>query len=118
MCASHEQPGQDVPLQVPRATEGGPVNAASFLAGTLANACILLIRFYQVTLGLLLGGRCRFSPSCSEYAIDAYRIHGVLKGTALTAWRILRCQPLCKGGFDPVPAPAIKPATRPAPDSR
>jgi uncharacterized protein len=46
---------------------------------------------------------CRFVPTCSEYAADALRTRGVVVGGVLAVWRILRCQPLCKGGFDPVP---------------
>jgi uncharacterized protein len=64
---------------------------------------ILAIRVYQVTLGPLLGGHCRFHPTCSHYAIEAYRVHGPLRGTWLTARRLVRCHPLCRGGFDPVP---------------
>lgn len=67
---------------------------------------ILAIRLYQALLGPLLGGQCRFHPTCSHYAIEAYRIHNPLRATWLVARRLARCQPLCKGGFDPVPEPA------------
>ena len=63
---------------------------------------ILLIRLYRYTLSPLLGQRCRFEPSCSMYAIGALREHGVIKGSGLAAWRLLRCNPWSKGGFDPV----------------
>jgi putative membrane protein insertion efficiency factor len=46
---------------------------------------------------------CRFLPTCSEYAIEAVKTRGVVIGVALAVWRILRCNPLCKGGYDPVP---------------
>jgi uncharacterized protein len=69
----------------------------------LGEVLVLLVRLYQVTLAGLLGGRCRFEPSCSRYAVEAIRAHGPLRGGAMAAWRILRCQPLCRGGFDPVP---------------
>ena len=46
---------------------------------------------------------CRFLPTCSEYAIEAVRERGVVVGGALAAWRLARCHPLCRGGFDPVP---------------
>ena len=46
---------------------------------------------------------CRFTPTCSEYALEAYRTRGFFVGTALTVWRVLRCNPFSKGGFDPVP---------------
>jgi putative membrane protein insertion efficiency factor len=64
---------------------------------------ILAIRLYQVTLSPLLGGHCRFWPSCSRYAMEAYRVHGPVRGTWLTAWRLARCHPLGGGGYDPVP---------------
>jgi putative membrane protein insertion efficiency factor len=46
---------------------------------------------------------CRFLPTCSEYAVEAVRSRGIIVGGALALWRILRCQPLCRGGYDPVP---------------
>lgn len=64
---------------------------------------IVLIRGYQVTLGPLMGGHCRFVPTCSNYALEAYRVHGPIRGTWLTARRILRCHPFGGHGFDPVP---------------
>ncbi len=66
---------------------------------------IAFVRFYQVTLSPLMGGQCRFRPSCSNYSIEALRIHGAFKGTVLTVWRILRCNPFGGSGFDPVPPP-------------
>lgn len=62
------------------------------------------IRFYRKCISPLKPPCCRFTPTCSEYAIEAIRIHGSLKGTALALYRILRCNPFCKGGYDPVPA--------------
>jgi hypothetical protein len=64
---------------------------------------VVAIRAYQVTLSPFVGRQCRFSPSCSNYAIEAYRAHGAWRGTKLTLGRLARCQPLCAGGFDPVP---------------
>ncbi|MFP3938200.1 MAG: membrane protein insertion efficiency factor YidD [Phycisphaerae bacterium] len=66
-------------------------------------ALILTVQLYRLTLGPVLGGRCRFLPTCSEYAIEALRRHGAVRGTLLTAWRVLRCHPFSKGGYDPVP---------------
>ncbi len=64
---------------------------------------ILPIRFYQKFISPLLGARCRFYPTCSEYMIQAIQIHGIIKGLILGCARILRCNPLFKGGIDPVP---------------
>ncbi|MEI6971251.1 MAG: membrane protein insertion efficiency factor YidD [bacterium] len=64
----------------------------------------LLIRFYQVSISHIFGGCCRFHPSCSEYALQAIRLHGSIKGSALAAVRLSKCHPLHRGGFDPVPA--------------
>lgn len=61
------------------------------------------IKSYQWVISPLLGQRCRFWPSCSQYAIDALRLHGPLKGGWLTIKRLARCHPFCKGGIDPVP---------------
>lgn len=48
-------------------------------------------------------GSCRYTPTCSQYAIEAIEIHGIFKGSMLAIWRIMRCNPFCKGGWDPVP---------------
>lgn len=64
---------------------------------------ILPIKGYKKFISPLLGNNCRFYPTCSEYMMQAIEIHGVIKGILLGIWRILRCNPLCKGGIDPVP---------------
>ena len=68
-----------------------------------ARAMIGAIRWYQRFISPLLGHNCRFVPTCSQYAIQALQVHGALKGTLLSVWRILRCNPFGKFGFDPVP---------------
>ncbi|XPV75439.1 MAG: membrane protein insertion efficiency factor YidD [Desulfovibrio sp.] len=65
---------------------------------------LMLIWIYQNCISPMLPGCCRFVPSCSEYARQAYIQHGFIKGSILTFWRLLRCQPLCRGGLDPVPS--------------
>jgi uncharacterized protein len=60
------------------------------------------IRLYQRFISPLMVARCRYHPTCSAYAIDAIRTYGVLRGLVLAGWRVLRCNPLSRGGFDPV----------------
>ena len=69
----------------------------------LAHGLILFVRAYQLVLSPLLGGQCRYYPTCSAYAIEAIERHGGLRGTWLAARRIGRCHPFRPGGFDPVP---------------
>jgi len=64
---------------------------------------IFMVRAYQATLGPLLGGACRFHPSCSQYAIEAIERHGVRHGGRLAAKRLAKCHPFGAGGYDPVP---------------
>ena len=64
---------------------------------------ILLIKFYRKFISPLKPPCCRFTPTCSQYALDALRERGLIVGTGLTIWRILRCNPFCKSGYDPVP---------------
>lgn len=64
---------------------------------------IALVRFYRAFLSPLHRPCCRFIPTCSAYALEALEKYGAVKGGALTLWRILRCNPFCKGGYDPVP---------------
>lgn len=64
---------------------------------------LVLIKIYQLTLSPMLGPKCRFHPSCSYYAMDALKTHGLLVGGWLSIKRILKCHPLNPGGYDPVP---------------
>jgi putative membrane protein insertion efficiency factor len=73
----------------------GPVRALRGLA-------VVPIRLYQWIFSPLLGQRCRYYPSCSEYAVQAIRRFGILRGAVLAGWRLLRCNPWSRGGFDPV----------------
>ncbi len=67
-----------------------------------AEGAVRGIRIYQRWVSPLLGPACRFHPTCSEYAALAIRRHGVVKGSAMGAGRLLRCHPFCEGGIDPV----------------
>ncbi|HEY6433211.1 MAG TPA: membrane protein insertion efficiency factor YidD [Acetobacteraceae bacterium] len=69
------------------------------------------VRVYQWTLRPFIGPNCRFYPSCSEYAVEALRSHGALRGSGLAAWRILRCNPWTAGGYDPVPTCTCRPSS-------
>lgn len=83
-----------------------PDPAARLLAGA--------VRAYQLTLRGVIGAHCRFEPSCSHYAIGALHAHGALRGSALAARRVLRCNPWHPGGYDPVPqggTGSVPPAT-------
>lgn len=66
-------------------------------------ALLKIIRFYQYGISPLLGPRCRYTPTCSQYTYEAVLEHGVIKGAYLGIRRILRCNPFHKGGYDPVP---------------
>ena len=71
-------------------------------AGAPKQIAIALIRGYQRCLSPLLPPSCRFEPSCSHYSVEALREQGLLKGSILSGWRILRCNPFNGGGYDPV----------------
>jgi uncharacterized protein len=66
-------------------------------------ALVGLVKLYRATLSSWLGGQCRFYPSCSHYAEEAIRTHGVVRGVALSTWRVARCGPFTAGGVDHVP---------------
>ena len=69
----------------------------------IRRALIPAIRLYQLTLASVLGGHCRFDPSCSQYALEAIERHGAIHGVRLATGRILRCHPFARAGYDPVP---------------
>ena len=75
--------------------------AMKWLFGVPARAAIFCIRIYQRGLSPLLGANCRYQPTCSQYTIQAIEKYGVLSGIVRGAWRILRCHPFARGGYDP-----------------
>ena len=71
--------------------------------GSVARLLVLAVRGYQVALSPMLGGQCRYFPSCSAYGIEALEKHGAARGAWLAMRRIGRCHPFRPGGYDPVP---------------
>ena len=69
---------------------------------------IALIDIYRRHISPLFPPSCRFTPTCSTYAVQAIETHGAFKGSMLAVWRILRCNPFCRGGYDPVPPKKTK----------
>ena len=81
----------------------------SALRNAIKKVLIFLIKTYQLTLSPRFShGSCRFTHTCSQYALEAIEVHGIFKGCLLAAWRILRCNPFSKGGWDPVPPKKTK----------
>ena len=69
----------------------------------MKNILIAMIRFYQKFLSPLKHTRCPYTPTCAKYGLEAIQKYGAVKGSLLACWRILRCNPFSKGGYDPVP---------------
>ena len=84
----------------------------------LARLAAWPIRLYRRWLSPLKPPMCRFSPTCSQYAIEALERHGLLRGSGLAIWRVMRCQPFAQGGYDPVPPPRGAPPRDPQPPER
>jgi putative membrane protein insertion efficiency factor len=81
------------------------VRRAMWWLGVPARAILIgAIHVYRMTLSGWLGGQCRFYPSCSHYAEDAIRVHGAARGSAMAAWRVVRCNPFGAGGVEHVPS--------------
>lgn len=75
----------------------------SVLTTSYMSAVRTVVGIYRHSVGLLLPTACKHYPTCSEYCIQAFDSHGVIKGARLTVLRLLRCHPLSRGGYDPVP---------------
>ncbi|MBQ7504545.1 MAG: membrane protein insertion efficiency factor YidD [Ruminococcus sp.] len=69
----------------------------------MKNLLIRFIKFYQKNISANTSSKCKYFPTCSNYAVEALQIHGFFKGTLLAIWRVLRCNPFSRGGYDPVP---------------
>ncbi|MDZ7370301.1 MAG: membrane protein insertion efficiency factor YidD [candidate division KSB1 bacterium] len=68
----------------------------------MTEVIILLIKSYKLMISPLLPHSCRYYPSCSTYAVEAFKKYGIFKGSVKTTYRIIRCNPFAKGGYDPV----------------
>jgi putative membrane protein insertion efficiency factor len=89
---------------------------------TATRVALLPIRLYQRVISPALPRRCKYHPTCSDYAVQAIRRYGILRGAVLAGWRLLRCNPFSHGGYDPVSAQTLfrssaRPAERRASDS-
>lgn len=89
-------------MNTPKRMRQGPLSDGQ-RPSRVATAVVFLIRLYRMGVSPLLGRNCRFEPTCSQYMTQALSKHGVLKGLFLGLRRVLRCHPLSKGGYDPVP---------------
>lgn len=69
---------------------------------------LAVLRFYKGAISPLLPNACKYTPTCSAYAMEAIEKHGPWRGTLLAVWRVLRCNPFSRGGYDPVPEPHHK----------
>jgi uncharacterized protein len=78
----------------------------AFLVVLPQRVLMALVQAYRLLLSPWLGSACRFTPTCSAYALEALSSHGAARGSVLTARRLMRCQPWCAGGHDPVPPAA------------
>ncbi len=78
----------------------------------MKHVCIFLVRLYQRIISPIKPPCCRFTPTCSAYAIEAFSKRGFFVGLFLTVWRLLRCNPFCRAGYDPVPLRGIRPFSR------
>lgn len=94
------EPGTRAQATAPTATPDPP---RPDRPGPVARVLIAVLRFYQRWISPMFLPHCRFHPTCSAYAVEALRVHGVLRGTVLTVVRLLKCAPWHPGGLDPVP---------------
>ena len=94
----------DVPVSAQaEATRSGVHQVLFWIGWPIRSLLLALIWVYRHTISPILPPTCRYHPSCSAYGFEALQVHGAAKGTALTVWRVLRCNPFTPGGLDPVP---------------
>lgn len=97
--------GEDTESSLPRMPEGAGTGARLLHILRIAPRMpfVWFMRAYRTVVSPLYGDVCKYYPSCSKYGLDAFEVHGALRGGAMTAWRVLRCNPLSHGGVDHVP---------------
>jgi uncharacterized protein len=83
-----------------RSPHSGAVKATVFIWHAPRQVALGFVHLYRLTVSPLLGNRCKYHPSCSQYALDALRQYGLLRGSILAGWRLLRCNPWSHGGLD------------------
>jgi putative membrane protein insertion efficiency factor len=81
------------------------------IARTIKIVMLALLRSYKWAISPLLPPSCRYVPTCSEYAAEAVERYGALRGSAMAIWRVLRCHPFVRGGYDPVPISRVRMAS-------
>jgi len=101
--ASRSSPGRSSPGRLSPGRSSSRGRAAQAVGSALSAPIIVALCAYKKLVSPVLPRCCRFEPSCAEYAVAAYRRFGFFRATGLAMFRLLRCQPLCAGGFDPVP---------------
>ncbi len=85
------------------------------IRGAMKTVVLTLLRGYKWAISPLLPPSCRYLPTCSEYAAEAIDRYGVLRGSVMAIWRVLRCHPFVRGGYDPVPVDIVGSLDRVAP---
>ena len=102
--------------RAPHAVSRGARRALRIAGWPVRTALLGLIAAYRATLSGVMGGHCRFEPTCSQYAAQAIRARGAFVGSGLAIWRIVRCNPFARGGVDPAPTgPRYDPVIRERP---
>ena len=94
--------GEDTGSSLPALPEGRGARFRHRLRVAPRMPFVWFMRAYRVVISPLYGDVCRYYPSCSKYALDAFEVHGAVRGTGMAAWRVLRCNPFTRGGVDHV----------------
>ncbi|SMY11929.1 membrane protein insertion efficiency factor YidD [Brevibacterium jeotgali] len=96
------RPGEDTESSLPAPPAGRSARIGHVLRVAPRMPFVWFMRAYRVVISPLYGDVCRYYPSCSKYALDAFEVKGAVRGTFMAAWRVLRCNPFARGGVDHV----------------